>query len=264
MKRAIRRRREFRFRLRSLPKPTVTWAFSTRVFTRSKLGEQETTNADYAAVSTDSRRLTVADGVSRSFRPRHWARHLVVSANELEPTQIIESLESIALNFDPGDLANMSWPEAAIRERFGSRSTFISISLAPRDDGSVDATAVAVGDCVLAIIDELDDLRHVVTWPFATSQEFPSAPGNVCTAHPFLRGELLGPRHFVLRRGLRMLVMTDAMGRAMVGGIEAERRIDEIFPFLFTGTDFHEWSTAAMMNGKVEEDDLTIVEVRCT
>jgi hypothetical protein len=264
VKRRIRRRREFRSRWRLLPNPSATQPVSTRIFSRSKLGEDESTNADYADVSSDLRRLTVADGISRSFRPRDWARHLVAQANQMEPTQIIGSLDSIVSSFDPGNLDDVSWPEAALRDRFGSQATFISAALTPRDDGSIDVTVVAVGDCVLAVVEGENSLRRVITWPFATSPEFPSVPGNVCTALPYLRGDLFGPRHFVLRSGLRLLVMSDAMGRAMLAGIEAQRAIDEIFPFLFTETDFHEWSTDAMRNGKVEEDDLTIVEVRYT
>jgi len=261
MRRVTRRRREQRFRWKLRSGNRRKSRLHSQVFSCSKLGEVESTNADYAEASVDFRRITIADGISRSFRPREWARHLVRKVNEIEQQQVFESLNHIVHEFDLGNPAELSWPEKAVLERYGSQATLLTVSVSPLSNGEWSVNAISVGDCLLVVVPEDSSRYPLLTWPFSYVDEFPSVPGSICSLSPHLRGDISGPWTATVRAGDRLLIMSDALARYFVSEVRQKRDIDQIFPFLSSPDLFKKWATHSMSTGLVEEDDLTVAEV---
>jgi hypothetical protein len=262
IRRASRRRREIRQRWNFRRRKPSILTVDCRIFTWAKLGEDEATNADRADFCQSRRRYMVADGVSRSFRPQVLAEYLVSSFVRSDLPLAHSSLETIMQLFTPWSGDGLSWPEAALLERFGSQSTFLAVDISQLNSTDFLISAIAVGDSVLALVNANDPIGLASVWPFQNVADFPSIPGTIGTSTPYIKGSAHGPADFTARQGDSLLLMTDAIGRYFARSCETGVSLSRTFPFLENDTGFADWANAAMTQGLVEEDDLTIMEIR--
>jgi hypothetical protein len=260
MKRVRRIRRELRRRLRPRARDSALVAIESRIFTCPKLGEAENTNADSAYVSSERGSVAIADGVSRSFQPRQWSQLLVRAVTEVDEGSLTE-LATKCSEATSHDSRDLSWPEKALRDRFGSQATLLSVKFHRLNRNEVLATATAIGDCLLARISKKGAREYVQLWPFADTESFPAVPGNICSVSPHIRGQVVTAQ-LSLELEDRLLLMTDALGRYFVRQVSENRSVIESFPFLHQAMTFQEWSLVAVESGVVEDDDLTLVEIR--
>lgn len=262
MKNRLRRRRNQR-RWYQVSRTRKRSCNNVRIFSCAKLGENPPTNADFAVSSENGLRVTIADGVSRSFRPRDWARYVSNRINSVPISQMIEQIACLPKEFSMDSIEGMSWPEQAVRDRYGSQTTVMSLEFKlNRKRQNIEIEAVGIGDCLMVIIGNKTADTPVVSWPFRSVQDFPQIPTSVCTLSPHIRGQVHGPFSFTTQNDDVVLVMTDALGRYFLGGVAKGLKVEQLFPFLFSTGDFEDWALSAMRAGQVDEDDLTIMEVK--
>lgn len=259
MKKTSQRRREARIRRRK-PKPSRP-LLTYKVFTTARLSEGEDTNADSVAFDSDTKYLAISDGVSRSFRPREWARYLVeeivTTTTDIRELDIAE----ICRRFPSVSTVDLPWTQHALLDRYGSQATVMVLKFSPQSDGVVQVSHFSIGDCFL-IYERMDDhTTHLIGWPFSAPADFPKVPSVVCSHEPHIRGAGFDPSEFLLERGGRVFVMTDALGRYASGRLNDGYHLDQVFPFLDGSIDFQSWAGTLTSDGVLEEDDLTIAVV---
>lgn len=257
MKKISRRRRETR--VRRLRRRTRAPQLSFRTFTTARISENASTNADFVDFNETS--ISIADGVSRSFRPKEWARYLAQKANGSTVEVFRDNLETICANFPTPDFDNLPFTQRGLYDRYGSQSTLMTVHLSPSSGGSVDVTAWSIGDCFLICTAPNISPELMTTWPFSHPDEFPQAPSVICTQTPYVRGIEYGPVVMTINSGERLLVMTDALGRYASRCLKGGLQVNQIFPFLDESVEFGQWARDSVEEGVIEEDDFTIAEV---
>jgi len=264
LRRTSRRRREYRRRLSFRRKRETKAIFDCRIFTRARLGEDKGTNADFALFSHLTRRVALADGVSRSFHPAAWAEFLVRTLTESDLPLSPSSISTAAEQFAPVNEADLSWPEVALLRRFGSQSTLMVVEFIPETSKEINLRTFAIGDCLLVRANASSRIEEAFLWPYTASADFPAVPGSICTSPPHLRGDTHESVLITASQGDSLFLMTDALGRYFARSREAGLTLKQIFPFLERTNGFDSWSEVAMATGLVDEDDLTLVEIRFT
>ncbi len=244
-----RRRRDARRRKVSSP---VYGKFNVRCFTRSKLGEE--TNADAFDFNLKKGRFTIADGVSRSFRPHLWSRHICRFLTEDNHELNRHTCRTLARSFSH-DERPLPWNLEELRDR-GSHATVLVLDLVRRRSRMI-AEVASVGDCAFAITSQ-DGKTISRTWPFKNIGEMPYATAAVSSVSPFLMGSKIRSIRLELKPGVRVLLMTDAMARHLIA---SELCLDRIFPFLFDAMQFEDWVDKMRQDDLIEDDDLTLLEI---
>lgn len=190
-------------------------------------------NEDAYRVDEERGRVVVSDGASESFDAKIWARLLVDTFLETDPSEptIAECVATFGTLHDP---EGMSWSRAAAFER-GSFATLLIAQ-----EGSGDRLDIlSIGDSLAVLTDGQVLLGQ---WPYDTAEQFAEKPvllstkaelnadllqdgGDLVVTAGWERGDLQGP--------VFLLCMTDALGawllaRMQVGDVSALERLLEI------------------------------------
>ena len=244
-----RRRRDARGR--KVKSPTFG-NFDVRCFTRAKFGEK--TNADAFNFDLDRGRFIIADGVSRSFRPHLWSNHICHSLVQNQKKVTKRTLGILAQNFLHEERP-LPWNLEELRDR-GSHSTVLVLNLRRRRSCMV-AEVVSIGDCIFASISQNRKTIKGI-WPFKNMGEMPFATSAISSVRPFLMGAEILKARIQLKPGTRILIMTDAMARYLIG---SSLSLDLVFPFLSGDVLFEDWADKMRSAELIENDDLTLLEI---
>lgn len=169
-------------------------------------------NEDAYRVDAERGRVVVSDGASESFDAKSWARLLVDTFLDKEPSEaaIAECVAAFGTLHDP---ESMSWSRAAAFER----GSFGTLLVAQEGEGDR-LDVLSIGDSLAVVT---DGQTLLCQWPYDTAEQFAEKPvllstkaelnvellqdGNdrVVTA-TWNRGDAQGPAF--------LLCMTDALG----------------------------------------------------
>lgn len=244
-----RRRRDARRRKVSNP---VYGNFNVRCFTQSKLGEE--TNADAFDFNLEKGRFTIADGVSRSFRPHLWSKHVCRSLAEEGQELNRNTCRVLARKFSQ-DKQPLPWNLEELRDR-GSHATVLVLDLIRRRNRMI-AEVKSIGDCAFAITSQ-DGKTISRAWPFKHIGEMPFATAAISSVSPFLMGSEILSARLELKPGARVLLMTDAMARHLIA---SDLCLNRTFPFLFNVIQFEDWADKMREDEMIDDDDLTLLEI---
>jgi hypothetical protein len=217
---------------------------------------------DAAAADPATGRFAIADGAAESAESGLWARLLVESFVHHPPEQPWPTwLAPLQRQWAdavrrPADAEPLPWFLEG-RYRDGAYATFLGLIL----DGP-HWFALALGDsCLFQVRGE----RLYVAFPLAHSAQFDN--------NPWLVGSRAGPDEAPLRQtrqlagdcrpGDRLFLMTDALARWFLSGIEAGTRPWLPLEALFAEPDdaFAAWIGRVRADRQVRNDDTTLVSI---
>lgn len=225
-------------------------------FTTHRLGESALSNADTFSFDVGGR-VVMVDGASVSYDPQRWAS---IIATNIDVGAPLPQLPPLAAHFTDLIPDGLPWNLEALAER-GAHATYLAAR--SRRFMRVDTLeADALGDCLL-VLHTPGATPVTRSWPFAHASEFPRAPSVVSSVDPFIRGRRPPTFRCNFVQGMRLFLMTDAMGRYTRRHLDDGAKLEEL-PFTQPGfvlDDFVRWSVAEREVGSLEDDDLTVVEV---
>lgn len=243
-------------RVRRVPVHFTNDRFVVRSLSLPKLGNEDGENEDGWFVTTDVRRLSVADGASSAFASRQWSKLLTESfaAERMldlsDAQQRVDFVATCAARWDAATSGGGDWWSNDARAK-GSFAAFVGVVLA--DDLSF--VADAVGDSCLMAVDESGRLR--MSFPLTSAEQFDSTPSLLGTNEPEA-GEWrraagrLAPGH-------SLVLATDAVAEWLLG--DAAQRL----PWLVQA-DETVWTEALVglrERNEMVNDDVTIVVATC-
>ena len=235
-----------------------------RVFTKAKVEHPKAVNADSVSINFENNIVALSDGVSRSFSPDVWARRVARFAAKSSSLRLenIDWGKFISSTLRPSG-SDEVWNLAEMR-LLGSQCTLLKVTLGAVDEFTVSMLAETIGDCELCVFDpDLQNGLDILLWPFAGSQGFPFVPDVLSSTHPHVRGVCKEDRFFFPKTH-HVLVMSDALGRFLTESITTQAHVYEVFPFLAGSCEskFEEWVELRLAEGSLENDDISIVEIR--
>lgn len=208
-------------------------------------------------------RVALADGVSRSHQPRHWARHVVDFAVATEHSTLnqIETLALAAATFNEGLEKSEDWLEQELQQR-GSACTLVALSAECPSAGEWQLDLHVIGDSVAFVF---EDGRPARWLPPIPADSFSNVTDALCTTQPIIRGRFLTTSELV-RSGSSVCVVSDALASFAVRKLEEDGHltVNEVFPFLSdpSGDEFEDWVVSSRLNKTLDDDDSTLVLVR--
>ncbi len=231
-----------------------------RAFSTPK--SSDTPNEDRWRTSEDGAIWAVSDGASVSYDSGRWAENLVARFID-RPEITAEWIDSAIIQYESGyDREAMEWMQQAAFDR-GSFATLLG-GLSCENGESV--RLFAVGDSICTLIDGTEVVR---TLPYSKPEEFDSVPRLLSTNRMENRQfseEAIAESWFEVDLSSfdapKLLLMTDAVGRWLLEGPDAERvscllEIDSDAAF----TSFVERERA---EGHLRRDDSTLLVIgRC-
>lgn len=214
-------------------------------------------------VDDSSLRVALADGVSRSHKPRHWARQVVDFAVTTEHSTLnqSETFELAVARFNE-DLENSAdWLDQELQQR-GSACTLVALSAECPSAGEWRIDIHVIGDSVAFIF---EDGRPARWFPSIPADSFSNVTDALCTTQPIVRGQFSSTSELV-RSGSSVCLVSDALAKFAVRKLEEDKGLtaDEVFPFLPDPSreKFERWVVASRLKGALEDDDSTLVLVR--
>ena len=206
--------------------------------------------------------VALADGVSRSHRPRQWAHQIVDLAVSSDQLSLIDrkTFVTAAAQFNDSLEPSDDWLDQEMQFR-GSACTLVILSAEYRDAREWKLGFHAIGDSVAFLFED----RKPVRWfPPLPSEAFSTVTDAICTTDPVIRGELFTDSQIV-EAGTFVCLASDAVAHAAVQRLEANGRmgIQEVFPFLLDSSreSFDEWVSASRLSKTLDDDDSTVVVV---
>jgi hypothetical protein len=223
----------------------------------SKYQEEQSSNEDNFAVSSDASVCALSDGASDSFDSANWSR-LLVASYLAEPLLSPEWVEKAVAEYNRRvNRSELSWSAQGGFDR-GSFATLLGIRAEP---GGV--TVEALGDSIVIVADGSD---KVISFPYTTSEQFKQFPALIST-----RSELNvslfenGPDTWRARISFASLsapaifVMSDALGEwALAAGRDAVKSLRSIK----TQRQFEKLVARERKHGRLRRDDTTLVGFR--
>jgi hypothetical protein len=236
--------------------------FTSGAYTTPKTSEDENSNEDSVFAANNDGVWVVLDGVSQSFDSRRWVD--LLGARLLIDGDIDAIARWCAADFDAGTPDDLPW-YLDERRAAGSQGTFVKVVARPAKR-IVHLSCTALGDCMAMIVHTGPDAtRTLSTWPFQQVDELPARPPVLCSEPPHARGGPPLEHEMKVPRGSRCYLVTDGIGRYVLGRIEAGTPIDDWWPFFhgpLSQKDFREWVEQLKLAGLLEDDDATVLEVR--
>jgi|CXWL01.1.fsa_nt_gi serine/threonine protein phosphatase PrpC len=243
-------------RVRRAPQNLNTDRFEVRILSLPKLGNDQDENEDGWFVTTDVRRLAVADGASSAFASRQWSKILTESFAsdpriELSSTEgRMAFVEACSQRWHAAVAGNGDWWSNEARGR-GSFAALVAVELAE----DLTFVASAVGDCCLMLCDESDRLR--LSFPVDSAAAFDSTPSLLATNAPDLGDWRRASGR--LAPGQSLVLVSDAMAEWLLK--DSASRL----PWLL-GSDEAAWAQALVAvreRNDMVNDDVTVVVARC-
>lgn len=218
---------------------------------------------DAWAASTDGYALAVADGASQAAYARLWARLLVESFVE-RPTLDIDAAWVIpaARRFWEIVTAQLPIPwYVAEKLARGTFATLLGVVFAKDTPGF---SAVAVGDSLLAWC---TPHGHGGTFPVVSLDDMASYPFLVSTlpnCNTAISSQTVKRQVDLPRGDTFLFLMTDALGRWYLRELHEGREPWQQLLELADQAAFARWASDNLENGRLQDDDLTLVTVRVT
>ena len=241
---------------------TARGIVDVRVFFAGKFHEPGRKSEDAFFCDVEHGVIAISDGASTSYRADLWSTLIVkqlvtnpeVEFDEIDWKSLSEQVQSRYPSNEPAFLRPL--------QLAGSAATALRVVLQREEDGWR-VSSESLGDSLLILVEEgADSGTGVISWPFSSLDEFPIAPPAFASSPPYRRGGESNVATFFCDKGDRLLLMTDALGRYFCRVEGHSFGVDETFSFLKSPTMFREWSTREIGSGRLEDDDLTLVEVR--
>lgn len=239
-----------------------------KVFQLSKVGSSLLDCEDAFEISSDKKRIAVADGVSQSFAAQIWAQKLVKRLVLGQNNADLENLISTTATDWKLTVDTLMGPEAAwnIKKKAedGAQATFVAVALEGRK-GSLTWHAELIGDSIVVeILPLVDGSEIVIVYPPNYSEILEQNPETVSSQKPFIRGTIYGHTG-KLSKGSQLLVMTDALAKFLSKSLTFGVSITAVFPFLFDAVELQDSSFEAWVDHQrpkdLDDDDLTLVQV---
>jgi hypothetical protein len=233
--------------------------FTVNAYTCSKLGELDTDNSDSYCVNWDNRTIAISDGASRSYDPRTWAEALTRNFTQNYPPLTAESIEKIASSQNIVTPDTLSWNEEELMIN-GSHATLLTVGSMQKRKKTITFAVHSIGDSILIICDKNGHISNA--YPHVATDNFPIRPALTSNKAPYFRGKPEERASLKINAGETMYLMTDALARFVARNKTAQ--IDLLFPFLKKQDQklFFEWALEKRNSSDIEDDDLTLVEVK--
>ena len=255
-------------RLRIRSRQTSAVDHKIKVFQLSKVGSSLLDCEDAFEVSSDNKRIAVADGVSQSFAAQIWAQKLVKSLVLGQNNQDLENLISTTATDWKITVDTLMGPEATwnIKKKAedGAQATFVSVALEDIKD-SLAWHAELIGDSIVVeIVSTVNGPEKVTVYPPNYSEILEQNPETVSSQKPFIRGTIYS-HNGKLSKGSQLLVMTDALAKFLSKSLTFGVSITAVFPFLFDAEELQDSSFETWVDHQrpkdLDDDDLTLVQV---
>ncbi|HEV7888367.1 MAG TPA: hypothetical protein VGO92_12475 [Acidimicrobiales bacterium] len=216
-------------------------------------------------------RFAVADGASESMLSGRWADLLTRTWCKAQRGQTAEILADGMRQWD-GELAAylaarqthnrpIQWFEEPGLAR-GAFATLLGVQFTTRRTSSGAWTATSLGDTCLFQVRE-DEL--VTSFPLKSSADFGSSPNLVPSRgeDPEVVAAHAEERDGEWRSGDLFVLATDALSAWFLSEVEAERRPwEQLLGFTSRGqAAFAEWANGLRTQGKLRNDDVTVVRI---
>ena len=233
--------------------------FTVNAYTCPKLEELDTDNSDSYCVNWDKRAIAISDGATRSYDPRTWAEALTENFAQNHFQLSSASIEKIAASQKLAAPETLSWNEEELMIN-GSHATLLIVNSIQKRKKIVSFTAHSIGDSILVICDKNGYISNA--YPHVATESFPIRPALISNKEPYFLGNLEKKVSLQIRVGETMLLMTDALARFVARNKTTQ--IDLLFPFLKKQDQnlFFEWAQEKRKSSEIEDDDLTLVEVK--
>lgn len=239
-----------------------------KVFQLSKVGSSLLDCEDAFEISSDKKRIAVADGVSQSFAAQIWAQKLVKRLVLGQDDEDLENLISATagdwkLTIDTLMGSDAAW-NIKKKAEDGAQATFVTVALEGKED-SLAWHARLIGDSIVVeIVSSVDGSEKVIVHPPNYSEILGQNPETVSSQKPFVRGIIYGHTG-ELSKGSQLLVMTDALAKFLSKSLTFGVSITTVFPFLYDveelqDSKFEEWVDTQRPK-ELDDDDLTLVQV---
>lgn len=230
-------------------------------FTRAKLGEIDSSNADSFQWNLESGIVAISDGVSRSYLPEVWSRLLVKEVVEAGVILRVEQIERLVEGLATPTENDEQWFTTELKSK-GSHATLMSCQF--KKSGTNYSVALrTIGDCCAFQIRNGNFLR---SWPFHIQEDFPVRPTAISSLRPFGLSDEIETTWELIHTD-KILLVTDAIGRFSIGALErnSEIQVTDLFPFLSSISSsqelFAEWADHVRVSGSMEDDDLSLIEI---
>lgn len=256
--------------VRSKSQIIVTQDYRIKVFQLSKVGNALLDCEDAVEISSDKKRIAVADGVSQSFAAQIWAQKLVNRLVLVRGNEDLEDLISTTANDWQITVDALLGSDAAwnIKKRVkdGAQATFVTIALEAREDSLV-WNARTIGDSIVVeIMSPVEGSKKVIVHPSNFSEILAQNPETVSSQKPFVRGVIYSHTG-ELSKGSQLLVMTDALAKFLSKSLTFDVSIATVFPFLYDVEELKDIKFEAWVDRhrpeELDDDDLTLVQVIC-
>jgi hypothetical protein len=233
--------------------------FTVNAYTCSKLGELDTDNADSYCVNWDNRTIAISDGATRSYNPRTWAEALTRNFTQNNSPLSAESIEKIANFQNIAAPETLSWNEEELMIN-GSHATLLIASSIQKRKKTITFAVHSIGDSILIICDRNGYISNA--YPHVTTDNFPIRPALISNKAPYFRGKPEERASLKINADETIYLMTDALARFVARNKTTQ--IDLLFPFLKKQDQklFFEWALEKRKSSDIEDDDLTLVEVK--
>lgn len=239
-------------RVKRAPQRYSNDRFTVRSVSVPKLGNDDDENEDGWFVTTDIRRLSVADGASSAFASRQWSQLLTESFaadRQLDlaiGAQRVQFVETCAARWDAVTSGGGDWWSNDARAR-GSFAAFVGVVVA--DD--LTFVADAVGDCCIMLCEPTGRLR--LSFPLDSAGQFDSTPSLLATNDPAMGDWRRTAGR--LEPGQSLALVSDAVAAWLL--TDAGRRL----PWLLSNdeTAWVDAFDAARSSRDMVNDDVTVV-----
>lgn len=251
-----RSHRQRRFRNIVAP-PFKSPRFATYCLTKGEVAENE--GDDVIRCDTNLNTFVIVDGSSRSYAPRKWAETVAMQLKG-QPKILAIDWGDIGVQFEES-LGSATSPRDSKLREVGSQATAIAMKFEAHDSGA-SIEMESIGDCFALVCGALDpDMSGALLWPFNGISEFPVSPHALSSIEPHVNPEALRVDRFSVASGDLVLLMSDALGRYACAEAARPSQLFEAFPFLRQKTTFAKWTLRQREEGRIEDDDLSMIVV---
>ena len=248
-------------------KVTSLMSYEIDTFSLPKMGEAVSTNQDRLGHSVDGRMVAISDGAGSSLYPGEWAKILVDSFCEGDPSltfshsqiskQWLPPLQQEWRKFYLDKLRSPSkkWWQGGSNTKSHGAATFLGLALRDHNCWS----AIAVGDSCLFKYSPLD--QRLLSFPLQMSSEFKSTT-SCFSSLPEYPSAIPVSKQGSYAIGDYFLLATDALSQCILAGYENKSIDWSQFFEVGCHQDFRDLIVGLRRQKKIKNDDTSLIRVQ--